>query len=362
MSGPRIAIIGAGIIGLYCAWRLALNGARVTVVEAEKEDRGRFGPAASLAAAGMLSPFGEAAHEGAAYLGLSLASLDLWAAHKQKASWRDAVAFSGGALIARDIADADAQIARAGSFGRRGELLTKGEWRKRTGLEAAPECGVFFADEATVDPAALIEGVLMDLRALGVRLLFSHEAEAIEPNLVRTFEGERIEADRVLIAPGAWGKRLAEVAPALARVSPAKGNLASVSTWRPLKSNVRGLGFYLARRPDGAVLLGSTMEPGRADRTIDHARIKGLLDAAERALPGQVRLNKDQTPWAGVRPMSPDGAPIIGPSGDVLVACGHSRNGWLLAPITAEIVCAHVFGEAIAPEWAPFASDRFAGD
>jgi glycine oxidase len=57
--------------------------------------------------------------------------------------------------------------------------------------------------------------------------------------------------------------------------------------------------------------------------------------------------------------MSPDGRPMIGHSGDVLIAAGHSRNGWLLAPITAEIITASVMGEAIPPEWAALSPDRF---
>jgi glycine oxidase len=57
--------------------------------------------------------------------------------------------------------------------------------------------------------------------------------------------------------------------------------------------------------------------------------------------------------------MSPDWAPMIGTGGECLVAAGHSRNGWLLAPITAEIISAFVFGDPIGPLWAAFAPDRF---
>ena len=57
--------------------------------------------------------------------------------------------------------------------------------------------------------------------------------------------------------------------------------------------------------------------------------------------------------------MSPDSWPMIGPSGDVLIAAGHSRNGWLLAPITAEIITAYVMGADIPAEWAALSPDRF---
>ena len=62
----------------------------------------------------------------------------------------------------------------------------------------------------------------------------------------------------------------------------------------------------------------------------------------------------------GIRPMSPDGWPMIGPTGEgVLVAAGHSRDGWLMAPITAEIITAYVFGAEIQPDWAALSPERF---
>jgi glycine oxidase len=82
------------------------------------------------------------------------------------------------------------------------------------------------------------------------------------------------------------------------------------------------------------------------------------LAAAEALLPGEVK--QGERAWAGIRPMAPDGWPIIGPSGEgVYVAAGHSRNGWLLAPITAEIISAYVLGAEIAPEWAALSPQRF---
>jgi glycine oxidase len=73
-------------------------------------------------------------------------------------------------------------------------------------------------------------------------------------------------------------------------------------------------------------------------------------------LPGELKRGKV---WAGVRPMSPDGWPMVGPSGGVLVAAGHSRNGWGLAPITAEIVTAYVLGAPIPAQWAAWSPERF---
>ena len=99
------------------------------------------------------------------------------------------------------------------------------------------------------------------------------------------------------------------------------------------------------------------MDFDRTDRLVDPAQVEALLAAADALLPGEVQPTPK--PWTGIRPMSPDGWPMIGPSGDVLIAAGHSRNGWLLAPITAEIITAYVMGADIPPEWAALSPDRF---
>jgi glycine oxidase len=364
----RVVIVGAGVVGLFCAVRLAQTGARVTLLEAEKEDFSVHGPAASLAAAGMLSPVAYAATDESPLAeerrAIGLASFDLWRRFSAEALWADGVRFDGAALIARDERSAAQLAAAARALGRNVEPLSAAHWRKRTGLDARIDHALFVEDEGTADPPRVLSGLAMEARRFGVAVMFSQDVEFIEtdPLRVRTFEGESIAADAVVLAPGPWAtRRLIATAPALGLVRPGKGHLAPVTLAQELHINVHAQDFYLARRSAQDVVLGSTMELGRVDRFVDRARIQELLDAAERALPGLVRRPDDEErrPWAGIRPMSPDGAPMIGPSGDALVACGHSRDGWLLAPVTAEIICAHVHGEDIPPLWQAFHPDRF---
>jgi glycine oxidase len=126
------------------------------------------------------------------------------------------------------------------------------------------------------------------------------------------------------------------------------------ASFRP---NLRTGEFYIAQRRDDAVI-GATLEYDRFDRKVDRAKIAELHAAAERLLPGEIKLT-DQA-WAGIRPMSPDGWPMIGSAKDgILIAAGHSRDGWLMAPITAEIITAYVFGDEIPPEWAALSPKRF---
>jgi glycine oxidase len=350
-----VVIIGAGVVGLFCAVRLAQAGARVTVLEAEKEDLSVYGPGASTAAAGMLAPLGDAAspHDAIAF-----ASYDLWKTWHTGAEWADGVRFDGGVVVAANADEARALIERAASLGHSAEALSTSQLRKRTGLRTKLEHAAFVADEGVADPLRVLSGLMMRARAHGVIVEHNREVASVTATTATCYEEDAVyEADVIVLACGYWGcKRLAEFAPALHHVAPAKGHLAPVTLEQPLWPNLRAPGFYIAQRRED-VVLGATVEMGRFDRRVEQARVDELLAAANQLLPGEV--TSAGRGWAGIRPMSPDGWPMIGPSGEVLIAAGHSRNGWLLAPITAEIVSAYVFGAEIPPEWAALSPARF---
>lgn len=351
----NVVVVGAGVVGLFTAVRLAKAGARVTLLEAESEDFSVFGPAASPAAAGMLAPLGggTAPHEKVA-----LASFDLWRAQSKDAFWADGVRFDGGVMIAASADDAAKNSADCERLGRPATALSAGEFRRRTGLLTKTEHALFVSDEGVADPLRVLTGLVMAARKHGVQVKYRQDVAQVAPNAVTTHEGSTFEAEFVVLAPGAWAtEALIKAAPVLRRVSPAKGHMVSVRLERALIPNVHAGAIYLAQRLED-VVLGATLEPGRSDRRVDKARIEELLAQAEALFPGAVKPGRA---WAGIRPMSPDGAPIVGPSGadGVLVAAGHSRNGWLYAPITAEIIRAYVFGDAIAPEWAALSPQRF---
>jgi glycine oxidase len=198
----------------------------------------------------------------------------------------------------------------------------------------------------------------MQAHALGVLRHYNTDVAAATPASVTTHEDKVFEADAVVLAPGAWATdELKAAAPALNHIRPGKGALAAIEMERRLGPNLRAGDFYLAQRREDAVI-GATLELDRYDRKVDRAKLAELHAAAERLLPGEVKLG--ETAWAGIRPMSPDGWPMIGPTGDgILVAAGHSRDGWLMAPITAEIITAYVFGSEIQPDWAALSPERF---
>jgi glycine oxidase len=200
----------------------------------------------------------------------------------------------------------------------------------------------------------------MEIRRHGGQVLFGKDVRSAARDEVRTSTGEVFYADAVVLAPGVWGNdQLLKDAPPLQLLRPARGAMAPVSLPAPLKANLRGPGFYLARRSGDDVVLGATLEFDSFKRFADASSVAGLFKAAEEHLPGVVKPHVERRPWAGVRPMSPDWAPFIGPCANgVYVACGHSRNGWLLAPVTAEILCAYVFEQALSPLWSAFHPER----
>jgi glycine oxidase len=350
-----VVIVGGGVIGLSCAVRLAKAGARVTLLEGRDEGVGVWGPTVSASAAGMLAAIGD---DASPHDALALRSFDLWRAQRDGAAWADAVRFDGAVVVHANAEAASAFIAHAGGLGREAQALSPSQFSKRTNLRAKAAHAVFVADEGTIDPVRALTGLAMEARAHGALVRFAADVHAATAHTVTLSDGEALEADAVVLAPGVWAEeRLTVNAPALRHVRPARGCLIPVVLEKPLAPNLRTPGFYMAQRL-ADVVLGSSLEYDRTDRRVDPAQVQRLLDAANGLFPGEIRPGAGS--WTGLRPMAPDGWPMIGPTGEgVLVAAGHSRNGWLLAPITAEIVTAYVTGAEISPQWAALSPARF---
>jgi glycine oxidase len=354
-SMKEVIVVGGGVIGLFCAIRLRRGGARVRMLESGPEHVSYYSAMASASAAGMLAPVSSEPHP---HERAALESFELWKALRVGAEWADGVRFDGGAIVLADADAASAYAGRAVQIGCKAHAIGAGEFRKRTNLHARIDHGVYVEDEGAVDPLRTLSGLAMQAHALGVLRDYDAEAAEVTPGRVMLHNNRVHEADVVVLAPGAWASdKLIGAAPALGKVRAGKGCLTAVTLERPLGANVRAPGFYLVQRRDEAVL-GSTMELDRYDRKVDRERLSELAAMAEQVFPGEVRIAEKA--WAGVRPMSPDGWPMIGPAGDgVIVAAGHSCDGWLMAPLTAEIVAAYVFGTDVPAHWAALSPQRF---
>ncbi|MBU6373784.1 MAG: FAD-dependent oxidoreductase [Alphaproteobacteria bacterium] len=366
----RICVIGGGAVGLFCAWRLALPGAHVTLVEPRPLVTADP-TAASWAAAGMLGAVSECLGESAAALpariGLGLRAVEAW-----RRAARDlapaAMLFPVGTLTLGDTPDRDAALdalaEAATAAGAEVEIVAGAALAARGAPVAAHVARALVAPfEALVDIPTTLRTLATAAAAAGVRFQ-PGAAVAVTPSgdglHVEVKHGAGAHAtvtcDAVIAAPGVGPHaRLAATIPALAHLAPTKGQMALLDATAP--AVVRASGVYMAPRPEG-LAIGATMEPGHADFDIDPEAIARLRAAAVRAAPWLAEAPVLRA-WAGVRPMSPDGAPLVGPSGPpgCYVAAGHSRNGWLLAPLTAEIIADLVFGAGTTP--AAFDPARF---
>jgi glycine oxidase len=130
---------------------------------------------------------------------------------------------------------------------------------------------------------------------------------------------------------------------------------------RNLRAVVRGCHIYLVPRENGELVLGATMEEQGFDTTVTAGGVYELLRDARELLPGITELPLAET-TAGLRPGTPDNAPLLGPTTvpGLVAATGHHRNGVLLTPVTGDAIAAFLTTGQLPPEAAPFTPSRFA--
>lgn len=351
-----VAVIGGGAIGLASAWRAAQRGCEVTVFDPAP------GRGASHAAAGMLAPVTEVHHGEEALLALNLASARRWpafAAELAEATGVDVGHRRDGTLVVAVDGDdlrALEDLARFQlALGLDVERLRSRECRAlEPRLSPRVRGGVLARGDHQVDNRRLVAALLAACRRAGVRV-----------------ERRRVDAvdalphDRVVIAAGCRSSLLAARVP----VRPVKGQIlrlrfdpADPPVTRTIRGMAEGTPVYLVPRTGGELVVGATVEDRGDDTTVTAGAVAELLDAAIALVPGVRELELAES-IAGLRPATPDNAPIIGPSPGqdrvVVVATGHHRNGILLTPITADAVAALVADGGVIPEVAAFGPGRF---
>jgi len=364
-GGDRLdaLIVGGGTIGLACAWRAARRGMRVRVLE-----RDAPGAGATHVAAGMLAPVGEANWGEDALMQIALASARSWpgfAAELERDSGLDSGYEPRGAIhVALDRDEAEELRRR---FELMGSLDLGVEWlrpRECRALEPglSPSCtaGMHLPGEAAIDPRTLISALVAAVERKGGEII--QEAEVVDGILederlggVVTSDGREHRADRVVLATGAWSGASAWL-PAVARppVRPVKGQLLILRGGPEQVVSTRIVTterVYLVPRADGRLVVGATVEERGFDLQVTAGGVHELLREAYRTLPDVAELALVET-LAGLRPGTPDNAPLIGPGAldGLTLATGHYRNGILLTPLTADLVAAMLAGEALPPE------------
>ena len=355
--GHEAIVVGAGIIGLACAWRARQRGLSVLVV-----DRAAPGAGASSVAAGMLAPVTEADFGEEELLRLNLEALRLWPAFVEELGGELHYRPTGALVVAADRDDAE-ELHRLHEFqrslGLEAEWLTPTECRRvEPGLAPRVAGGILAPQDHHVDPVAVVQA-LVDK---GIEVRAGDAAVAVDEHGVRLASGARLPAEQVVIAAGSWSGSGIDGLPDLP-VRPVKGQILSLRRppARPLADHlIRTPRCYVVDRGDGRVVVGATVEERGFDTHVTADGVYRLLEAAWEVLPdiGELEFERAQ---AGLRPGTPDNAPLIGRGEppNVIWATGNYRNGVLHAPIAADAVAELLTGGEPLAAVAPFAPERF---
>ncbi|MEU4797385.1 glycine oxidase ThiO [Streptomyces sp. NPDC023327] len=377
-TGPTdVLVVGGGIIGLVTAWRAAQRGLSVAVVDPEP------GGGAARVAAGMLAAVTELHHGEQTLLGLNLASARRYpdfVAELTEASGRDVGHRACGTLAVALDADDRAHLRELHALQRRSglesEWLSGRECRRLEPMLAPGVRGGLRVDgDHQVDPRRLAAALLVACERAGVAL---HRAWAERLSVagerargVLLGDGTELHAGQVVLAAGSLSGRLAGVPDdVLPPVRPVKGQVLRLSVPKPyapflsrtVRAVVRGSHLYLVPRENGELVVGATSEELGWDTTVTAGGVYELLRDAHELVPGITELPLTET-RAGLRPASPDNAPLLGPTRlpGLLLATGHYRNGVLLTPVTGDVM-AHALTTGELPDEArPFTPRRFTG-
>jgi glycine oxidase len=339
-----VAVVGGGIIGLLSALRLSQRGHRVTIIEPSEP-----GHEASWAAAGILGAQSEVAGTGPMF-DLGRRSLALYPA------------------LAAELGDIG--FARCGALHlaftekEAAELRRHQAWQSSAGLRAElrPARGALLAlwqpEDGVVDNRKLVRAARAAVDGGGVSIVRSRARRLRFSGTglsgVETDE-DFVSASTAVIAAGTWSAQIDGAGIAAEALVPVRGQMIAYDA-PPPSSVVFGAGGYAVPRPD-RTLVGATVEHAGFDKRTTAEGLAFLRAAAARIVPELSKLEPVDH-WAGLRPGTPDGLPLLGISKrGVVVATGHYRNGILLAPVTAELVVQLVRGDA--PDLRAFAPDRF---
>jgi glycine oxidase len=373
--GFDVVVVGGGVIGLSCAWRLAQRGAEVVVLE-----QGHPGQGATQVAAGMLAPVGELTFGEPELLELTLAAARMYpefVAQLEAATGQSTGYEQLGALHVALDRDEAAHLRRVHDLQR--SLDLEAEWLStrqcrelEPGLAPSFHGGVLAAGEAAIDPRALTRALVAACAAEGVEIRAGCEVtgKIVEEerltgvrvkkradwgmtHLTYTESDRDFRAETTLLAAGAWSGA-AQWLPEEMRppVRPVKGQvveLRSRDAEPPVRHILASERVYLVPRSDGRLVVGATVEEMGFDTTVTAGGVHELLREAYRLLPDVAEMEFVGA-TAGLRPGTPNNLPLVGPGAidGLVLATGHFRNGILLAPLAAEAVAGISHGWEVA--------------
>ncbi len=366
----EVVVVGAGIAGFAVAYELSERGAAVSLVDA-----GRPGGGATGASAGLLAAQYESSSD-SPLLQLYIESRTLYpkyAAALQELSGHDLRLRWDGMLVANtSAAEHESALATARwqqEAGLRAEVLETSEAaRLLPGLSHEVVSYTWLPDEGQIDTQVMALALSDAISRTGIRLITGNGVASIESREQRAVgvalqDGRKLEGERVVLAAGAWSGQIGGLPRALP-VRPVRGQILRLPAKElGLKRVVAThAGRYLVPRWDGSALAGSTMDDVGFDQSLDERGLRDIQTSLARIVPALAGL-KPRERWAGLRPISADSRPVIGPDPELeglLYATGYGRDGILIAPVAGRVVADLTLTGESTFDWLPYRPDRFA--
>ncbi len=366
MNPPDVLIVGGGLLGAGCARSFACRGVSTMLL-----DSGTEGGIASTAAAGMLAPLAESGPEDP-LLGLGVRARDLYhelAPVLAEETGIDIGLWSDG-ILQLAFTDEEAHQLRSDIAWQR-QRGFKSDWLSPEGLHdecpwVSPQAlGALHAPEdGALTASALLQALLASAEKHGARLVHDQRVEALDIQQgkvtgVRT-STETYSAGAVVLAAGCWSGRIGGL-PRPLSVEPVRGQMAAFAWPADAKPGIAYAGSHYVLKVGDEAFAGSTMEHAGFDASVTEEGLASVVGQARRISP----TLQDEVPartWAGLRPVTPDGRPIVGrdpDAEDLWYATGHGRNGILWAGLTGELIARLLTGEGVDHDLTPIDPARF---
>lgn len=390
---PDVLIVGGGVIGCAVAYELASAGLAVTVLEREGLCSGASGANAALIWPQSMKK--------SVSLDLTLMCAARFPTLGEELG-ADIQYRKTGGLVAIDTDEQWVQmseyVAGQAEVGLHAELLDATDARRREPLLAPTLRGAVYAEHGgTINPFRLTLGYAHAAAARGAIFSTGTDVRALLRRGDRiagvvTSAGD-VEADLVILAGGSWSRTIAATADVRVPVTPRQGMMVvtepapfrlghvlkpikgETDMWRfsqPWPPDSEGTPGYDPNMPPGKgmgvmqtvagnLVIGSSSRFVGLDREPTLAGIRYVLDQARRIMPAvdDVRMLRA---WAGLRPYTPDGLPLLGPAAGVdglVLATGHDGSGIGMSPVSARLVAALVTKSDPPLPPAPFDPRRF---
>ena len=359
-----ILILGGGLMGLAIAHQLARRGLRVAVLSRRRSE------AAGFVAAGMLAPHAEGLEDQLLELGeISLERISGWVAQIEADSGLSCGLRSTGIVVPFRSAEERDRYPTANQ----GKPLNRDDLdQELPGLAAAWTAGLLFAQDGQIDNRRQLMRAL-ESACVDRGVHFQEGVEVLELihgngrlSGVRACDSEgslfSLPCHQAVLCSGAWSAQLLPELP----VFPVKGQMLSLQTPRgALRRVIFGPGIYMVPREDGLVVVGATSEreAGFSEGLTPHGQTT-LKEGIAALMPEAIHWPPMER-WWGFRPCTPDEGPLLGssPIEGLLLACGHHRNGVLMASATSELIADIASGQCPRQDLAKvmyyFRWDRF---